>query len=336
MKNERSYTLATAVKKLVTALLCAALLAPMVTMFGGLTVEAAGERVITFGYENSDTGWIMLDSVLYTETGIALWFYEEYELPMYIINPGTTMTYTEALPNAIGTGIQYGFWVGWGTDNGPFDWEPSTQPHTFDSVGDYTIASSVFNRVLGGGTSGTRLLFIIRVTDEPTVPVEMLTPTPQPTPTPAPVVTLSAPAGLVTTERIVSVVPPAPVAGQPLHYTVQPGETLWTIAFNFYGSMQSATVNRILAANRNVVSANGNVTTGMVLTLPVQGLRDPITRTHLDSAAGLYLVQAGDTLASIANRFYGNPADWRRIHEANRARVPNANRINAGQWLVIP
>jgi nucleoid-associated protein YgaU len=124
--------------------------------------------------------------------------------------------------------------------------------------------------------------------------------------------------------------------GQPLQYTVQEGETLWTIAFNFYGSMQSATVNRISTANRNVVPTNGRLTAGMVLTLPAQGLRDPITRTHLDNAAGLYHVQAGDTLGSIANRFYGNPAEWSRIHEANRVRVPNANRIYEGQWLVIP
>jgi LysM repeat protein len=169
-----------------------------------------------------------------------------------------------------------------------------------------------------------------------TLPTPTPAPTPQPTPTPAPVVTLPTPVGLTTTERLVSVVPPAPVAGQPLQYTVQPGETLWSIAFNFYGSMQTATVNRILNANRNIIPVNNRLTAGLVLTLPAQGLRDPITRTHLDNAPGLYLVQAGDTLASIANRFYGNSNEWGRIHEANRVRVPNANRIYEGQWLVIP
>ena len=173
--------------------------------------------------------------------------------------------------------------------------------------------------------------FIIEVVDGGTI--EAL-----PVPTPAPAVTVPtiAAAGLVTTDRLVTVVPPAPTAGQDLQYTVQYGETLWTIAFNFYGSMQTATINRILNANRDVVPANGILTAGMVLTLPAQGLRDPITRTHLYNAAGLYLVQAGDTLGSIANYFFGNPADWRRIHEANRTRIPNANRIYEGQWIVIP
>jgi 2',3'-cyclic-nucleotide 2'-phosphodiesterase (5'-nucleotidase family)/phage tail protein X len=127
---------------------------------------------------------------------------------------------------------------------------------------------------------------------------------------------------------------PIPVAGEALTYVAQADETLWSIAYNFYGSMQDNVINRIYAANAAVLAeANGAVTEGMVLTLPAQGLRDPITRTH---DGELYLVRAGDTLSTIAYRFYGDASLASLILEANSARVRNINTIIAGQWLVIP
>ena len=49
-----------------------------------------------------------------------------------------------------------------------------------------------------------------------------------------------------------------------------------------------------------------------------------------------YTVQPGDTLSGIAQRFYGNPADWTRIYDANLAVIANPNDIYAGQVLRIP
>ncbi|MCL2202762.1 MAG: 5'-nucleotidase C-terminal domain-containing protein [Defluviitaleaceae bacterium] len=127
---------------------------------------------------------------------------------------------------------------------------------------------------------------------------------------------------------------PVPVAGQDLRYTAQKGETLWSIAYNFYGSMNEALIRRIFAANAEALRENhGAVVPGMVLTLPAAGLRDPITRTH---AGELHLVRAGDTLGSIAYAFFGNTAYANVIFEANRARVRNVNRIIEGQWIVVP
>jgi 2',3'-cyclic-nucleotide 2'-phosphodiesterase (5'-nucleotidase family)/LysM repeat protein len=127
---------------------------------------------------------------------------------------------------------------------------------------------------------------------------------------------------------------PAPVAGQPLTYVVQQGETLWTIAYNFYGTMSGTTVQRIADANRAVLNNSTRAAAGMTLVLPAQGLRDPITRTA--TAGTLYLVQRGDSLSSIARQFYGDASMWRVIFEANRARLRNANSVTTGQWLVIP
>lgn len=50
-----------------------------------------------------------------------------------------------------------------------------------------------------------------------------------------------------------------------------------------------------------------------------------------------YEVQAGDTLASIAERFYDDRAEWRRIYEANRDVVGDSpDTIQVGMKLRIP
>jgi LysM repeat protein len=49
-----------------------------------------------------------------------------------------------------------------------------------------------------------------------------------------------------------------------------------------------------------------------------------------------YTVQPGDTLSSIAQRFYGNPADWPWLYQANRSVIQNPNMIYAGEVLNVP
>lgn len=53
-------------------------------------------------------------------------------------------------------------------------------------------------------------------------------------------------------------------------------------------------------------------------------------------ASQAYVVRAGDTLASIAQQFYGNYNDWPRIFLANKTVVANANSIYPGERLQIP
>jgi nucleoid-associated protein YgaU len=50
----------------------------------------------------------------------------------------------------------------------------------------------------------------------------------------------------------------------------------------------------------------------------------------------LYTVVAGDTLRSIAQRFYGDENQWRRIFNANRDQIFNPDQISAGWVLTIP
>ena len=50
----------------------------------------------------------------------------------------------------------------------------------------------------------------------------------------------------------------------------------------------------------------------------------------------VYVVQAGDSLWTIAHRFYGNPLLWSRIYYANQSQIPDPNVISIGQALTIP
>jgi len=53
-------------------------------------------------------------------------------------------------------------------------------------------------------------------------------------------------------------------------------------------------------------------------------------------AAITYVVKPGDTLYSLAGRFYGDSKLWRLIYDANRDRIPSPQLMKAGTELRIP
>lgn len=64
----------------------------------------------------------------------------------------------------------------------------------------------------------------------------------------------------------------------------------------------------------------------------------PLPQTAVVSADGAryYTVEPGDSLASIAIRFFGSASDLTRIFEANRAQIVDPEKIRVGQTLRIP
>jgi len=62
----------------------------------------------------------------------------------------------------------------------------------------------------------------------------------------------------------------------------------------------------------------------------------PLTAQAVTQDEGAHQVVRGNTLWDLAQSFYGNPFEWRRIWDANRDRVENPDLIYPGQLLLIP
>jgi LysM repeat protein len=62
----------------------------------------------------------------------------------------------------------------------------------------------------------------------------------------------------------------------------------------------------------------------------------PKAETESTSATRTYTVEPGDTLASIAQRFYGTDNDWTVLFQANKGKVTNPNQIYPGELLLVP
>lgn len=50
----------------------------------------------------------------------------------------------------------------------------------------------------------------------------------------------------------------------------------------------------------------------------------------------IHLVQANETLWSLAEQYYGNSKHWRKILVANRRRVTDPTNLPVGMKLIIP
>ena len=50
----------------------------------------------------------------------------------------------------------------------------------------------------------------------------------------------------------------------------------------------------------------------------------------------IHVVQAGESLGAISTRYYGTPARWKTIFNANRDKLPDANNLRVGTPLKIP
>ncbi len=55
-----------------------------------------------------------------------------------------------------------------------------------------------------------------------------------------------------------------------------------------------------------------------------------------NTTARSYVIQRGDTLSRIAEKFYGDAGEWRRIRDANRNLITNPNQLTAGVTIRIP
>lgn len=75
----------------------------------------------------------------------------------------------------------------------------------------------------------------------------------------------------------------------------------------------------------------------LVEAAPTPAPRSPPTKPTPPAAAGRrHTVVKGDTLFSLAQKYYGNRAKWRDIYAANRDVLPSENSLRLGMELTIP
>jgi len=67
--------------------------------------------------------------------------------------------------------------------------------------------------------------------------------------------------------------------------------------------------------------------------MPVKGADAP---EPIAAGSRTYVVQPGDTLASIARRLYKNSSRWKDIEDANYNRLGHTTKLKPGMTLVIP
>ena len=69
---------------------------------------------------------------------------------------------------------------------------------------------------------------------------------------------------------------------------------------------------------------------------PVAKKPAPVMDSEYETVTRMYIVQKGDTLSNLAQRYYKNRAKWRDIYAANRKVMKNESDIHVGMELVIP
>ncbi len=110
----------------------------------------------------------------------------------------------------------------------------------------------------------------------------------------------------------------ARVAPRVAMYSVQRGDTLWTIAERFYGTGEE--FPRLVDANVGRTVADGQTFPETGVIEPGWQLHVPLPSTVLEEEDGetVYTVERGDTLWGISARFLGDPFRWPEIYESNR------------------
>jgi nucleoid-associated protein YgaU len=49
-----------------------------------------------------------------------------------------------------------------------------------------------------------------------------------------------------------------------------------------------------------------------------------------------HIVRKDETLSAISQQYFGSPNQWRKILDANRSLIPDANKLRPGTKLIIP
>ncbi|MCH8823117.1 MAG: LysM peptidoglycan-binding domain-containing protein [Planctomycetes bacterium] len=117
-------------------------------------------------------------------------------------------------------------------------------------------------------------------------------------------------------------------------YSVKKDDSMWTIAKAWFG--EGSKWNLIAQANPYVDP--DRLKLGQILQLPPKGAGPrPKPARIVRDTPNTYRVKHGDSLSSIAGKYYGDETKWRIIYEANRDVIGNdPGALELGARLRIP
>ena len=225
-----------------------------------------------------------------------------------------------ALPEIGGTTI--------GTTSGTTDGTMTVNPNGFPAVSDPAFAPSTGgpigtpsvvtqNPAIGGGAAFPS---VVQETVGPVGPVVTNSPAP------------TAPTKKVATAKAKS--------SSYTVYTVEAGDTLTAIAGVWFKDTNKW--KEIVAVNPGLSASNLKV--GQKINLPAKSgsASTKVSSATKSSASTVtagnqHVVTAGETLASISDKAYGNRTNWKKIYEANKSVIgSNPSTLKVGMKLTIP
>ncbi len=161
---------------------------------------------------------------------------------------------------------------------------------------------------------------------------------------PRPGVTVPAPRGSQRPAPRTTPLPGKPLPAKVTRHTVEPGDSLWSIAEQYYDD--GLLWKKLAEANPD--TADTPLKIGQIIVVPPKeqvtaapakrpterdGQRDsrqPTGRSHT------YVVEHGDSLILIARNILGDDDRWREIYELNRDKISDPDVLKVGTELKLP
>ncbi len=124
---------------------------------------------------------------------------------------------------------------------------------------------------------------------------------------------------------------------------VKRGDTLAVLSKRFYGTSQE--FERIIHANKSIKSAKTPLKIGQKIIIPSiykKYTKQKVATKKPNKAKVAKVkmrkvkIKRGDTLASIAQKFYGKASNFKRIIHANKNIKSSKTKLKAGQIILVP
>lgn len=168
-------------------------------------------------------------------------------------------------------------------------------------------------------TSGNAPKFNLFATATPTVTI---------TPSQTPTATFTATA----TETLTPTQTLTPTPSEPFEYVIQEGENLFSISEKF--NLGDFGIQKIFTLNPEIDPLTANISIGQKIKIPNPGYElptaTPVPSDLLPGTKITYIIQPGDTIASIASKFNSTFED---IIKENK--IADANSIKAYQQIIV-